>query len=44
LNGVFEVYKDQKGEYRFRLTAPNGEIILQSEGYTAKTGCMNGVE
>lgn len=44
MNGVFEVYKDQKGEYRFRLKAPNGEIILRSEGYTAKTGCMNGVE
>lgn len=44
MNGVFEVYKDQKGEYRFRLRAPNGKVILQSEGYTSKTECMNGVE
>lgn len=40
----FEVYKDAKGEYRFRLVAPNGEIIAVSEGYTAKAGCLNGIE
>jgi len=40
----FEVYKDSKGEYRFRLKAANGEIIATSEGYTAKSGCMNGIE
>jgi uncharacterized protein YegP (UPF0339 family) len=44
MSGVFEVYKDKSGEYRFRLKAPNGEIILSSEGYTAKAGCMNGIE
>ena len=40
----FEIYKDAKGEYRFRLIAPNGEIIAHSEGYTSKAGCMNGIE
>jgi len=40
----YEVYKDTSGEYRFRLKAPNGEIILASEGYKAKAGCMNGIE
>lgn len=40
----FEVYKDEKGEYRFRLIAPNGEIIAVGEGYVAKAGCMNGIE
>jgi len=44
LNGVFEAYTDQKGQYRFRLKASNGQVILQSEGYTSKTGCMNGIE
>jgi len=29
----FEVYKDGKGEYRFRLKASNGEIIAVGEGY-----------
>ena len=42
--GKFEVYKDKKGEYRFRLKAANGEIIAIGEGYTNKQGCLNGIE
>ena len=44
MSGVFEVYKDKAGEYRFRLKASNGETVLASEGYSAKAGCMNGIE
>ncbi len=40
----FEVYKDKKGEYRFRLKAANGEIIASGEGYKQKAGCLNGIE
>ena len=40
----FEVYKDKAGEYRFRLKAPNGEIIAISEGYRSKNSCMNGIK
>ena len=40
----FEIYTDKRGEYRFRLKARNGEIILASEGYTRKDGCLSGVE
>ena len=40
----FEVYIDKSGEHRFRLKAGNGEIILSSEGYSAKAGCANGIE
>ncbi|MEA4911566.1 MAG: YegP family protein [Oscillospiraceae bacterium] len=40
----YEIYKDKKGEFRFRLKASNGEIILASEGYTAKASCKNGIE
>ena len=40
----FEVYLDKAGEYRFRLKARNGEIILASEGYKEKRSCMNGIE
>ena len=40
----FEMYQDKAGEYRFRLKARNGEIIGISEGYTAKAGCLNGIE
>ena len=41
---IFEVFKDKKGEYRFRLKAPNGEIIAVGEGYTTKDSCLNGIE
>jgi len=40
----FEVYQDKAGEFRFRLTARNGEIIAISEGYKAKSSCLNGIE
>ena len=40
----FEVYKDKKGEYRFRLKAANGQVIATGEGYSSKDGCMNGIE
>ena len=39
-----EMYQDKAGEYRFRLKARNGEIIAISDGYTAKAGCLNGIE
>jgi uncharacterized protein YegP (UPF0339 family) len=41
---VFEVYKDTRGEHRFRLKAPNGEVIATGEGYSSKAGCLNGIE
>ena len=44
MSGIFEVYKDNAGEYRFRLKASNGQTVLSSEGYSAKAGCMNGIE
>ena len=43
-NGKFEVYKDKAGEYRFRLKAPNGEIIAVSEGYRSKKSCTDGIQ
>lgn len=42
--GKFEIYKDKAGEFRFRLKSGNGQNILASEGYKAKTSCKNGVE
>jgi len=41
---VFEWYKDKAGKFRFRLKAPNGEVIATSEAYTTKQGCVNGIE
>lgn len=42
--GKFEVYTDKAGEYRFRLKAPNGEIIAVSEGYRSKKSCIDGIQ
>jgi uncharacterized protein YegP (UPF0339 family) len=42
--GKFELYKDAAGEFRFRLKAANGEIVLSSEGYSSKAGAMNGID
>jgi uncharacterized protein YegP (UPF0339 family) len=44
MSGKFELYKDKAGEFRFRLKAGNGEIILVSEGYKAKASATNGIE
>ncbi|WP_343504767.1 MULTISPECIES: YegP family protein [Roseobacteraceae] len=41
--GTFELYKDKAGEFRFRLKAGNGEIILVSEGYKQKASAENGI-
>lgn len=40
----FEIFKDKAGEFRFRLKAPNGEIIAASEGYTTKNSCLGGID
>lgn len=41
--GKFEIYKDKAGEFRFRLRSGNGEIVLASEGYKAKSSAKNGI-
>ena len=40
----YEVYKDKSGEYRFRLKAGNGEVIMTGEGYKTRSSCMNGIK
>jgi uncharacterized protein YegP (UPF0339 family) len=40
----FEVYKDKKGEFRFRFKAPNGENMFSSEGYKQKKSATNAIE
>lgn len=39
----YEVFKAVNGQFYFRLKAANGEIILGSEGYSAKSGALNGI-
>jgi len=42
--GKFVLSNRVNGQYYFVLKAGNGEIILSSEGYTTKSGCLNGIE
>ena len=42
--GKFVVSTRSNGEFQFNLKAGNGQVILSSEGYSAKAGCMNGIE
>jgi uncharacterized protein YegP (UPF0339 family) len=39
-----EIYKDKKGEFRWKLMADNNQVIATGEGYTSKAGCKNGIE
>lgn len=41
--GKFVIKKVTTG-VKFNLVASNGEIILSSEGYTAKASCKNGID
>jgi uncharacterized protein YegP (UPF0339 family) len=42
---TFEVYKDKKKEFRWRLKASNGKIIAtSSESYVAKADCEHGID
>ncbi|MBP6346093.1 YegP family protein [Neisseriaceae bacterium CLB008] len=44
MSSKFEIFQSEKSkEFYFRLKAENGQIILQSEGYTTKANCKNGV-
>ena len=39
-NDKFEVYQDKRGEYRWRRTASNGQIVgAACEGYVKKSDC-----
>ncbi len=39
----FNVFKGIDGQYYFNLRARNGEIVLQSEGYTTKESATKGI-
>lgn len=41
----FHIYKDHKGEWRWRLKAANGKTVADSsEGYSSKQACHHGVD
>jgi uncharacterized protein len=40
----FEIYTDKAGEFRFRITATNGNVLASSEGYKQKASAVNAIE
>lgn len=41
----FELYKDNKDEFRWRLKAANNKVLATGgQGYKAKADCMKGIE
>jgi len=42
-NGKYEVFPEA-GFFKYRLKASNGEILIVSQGYSAKTGALSGIE
>lgn len=40
----FQIYKDAAGLFRFRLVAPNGEIVAISEGFKSKNELLARIE
>ncbi len=43
-NPKFQLYRDKRGAYRFRLKARNGRIIAVSQGYRSKNACLEGID
>lgn len=42
---TFRIFRDNAGEWRWRLVAANGNIIADSgEGYASKQGVRRGIE
>jgi uncharacterized protein len=40
----FILYRRRNGEYTFSLKTNEGRVLLSSDGYSSKVGCLNGVE
>lgn len=43
-NPKFQLYRDKRGAYRFRMKARNGRIIAVSQAYRSKDACLEGIE
>lgn len=39
----FVVYKDKKGQFRWRLQAKNGRILAQGEGHSRQSSAIRSV-
>jgi len=44
MDGTFEIFQDNTGEYRFRLKSRNGEIVASGESYPTKAGVRRAIQ
>ncbi len=44
MSGKFEITKAKNGKFMFNLKASNGEVILTSQMYEARTSAQQGIE
>ena len=44
MSGKFEITTTSNGKFMFNLKADNGQVVLTSQMYEAKTGATQGVE
>ena len=44
MTGKFVIEKAKDGQFHFKLKASNGQVILTSEMYKAKSAATNGIE
>ena len=44
MSAKYEIKKSNNGKYMFNLKAANGEVILTSQMYEAKSGATGGIE
>ena len=40
----YEIFKDEDGKYRFRLRAPDGEVLCTSGPYSSKEDCEERID
>lgn len=40
----YVIKTDKAGNFRFNLTAKNGQVVLSSQGYKTKDNCKKGIE
>lgn len=41
--GKFELYRDARERYRFRLVSESGELVLSGDGYTQKVSALDAI-
>ena len=44
-NDVWVIYQDARSEWRWRRTAPNGQIVgASTEGYSTRASCVSNAQ